>query len=216
MGEDMGRILSLTDGVFAFSLTLLVLSLVVPMFPTDGKSLAEISGRLGFLLSRESGAFLGYVFVFVMIAIWWTAHHRVFRWIIRYDDILVGLNLAILLEIAIMPFVLNVFINYTDTTLAVVLFAFIEMATGLTLALLWFYASWHHRLIRRAVPVAEVRWMQGRLFLTPLIFAASIGVAFVSVTGAELVWIGVLVIQRFTTFSQVSRAADAIPPPTKP
>ncbi len=215
-GEDMGRILSLTDGVFAFSLTLLVLSLVVPVFPVSGKSVEEISGRLGFLLSQHLGAFLGYVFVFVMIAIWWTAHHRVFRWIVRYDDILVWLNLAVLLEIAVMPFVLNVYINYSDTRVAVILFALIECATGLTLALLWFYASWHHRLIRRSVPVSEVRWMQGRLFLTPLVFAISIGVAFVSLTGAEVVWIGVLVVQRFTWYSQAMRAIRAAPPPPEP
>jgi hypothetical protein len=42
-GEDMGRILSLTDGVFAFSLTLLVLSLAVPIFPV---TLGEPAGHV--------------------------------------------------------------------------------------------------------------------------------------------------------------------------
>jgi uncharacterized membrane protein len=210
-GEDMGRILSLTDGVFAFSLTLLVLSLVVPDIPTMGMTAEQVSGRLGYLLRQDYGAFLGYAFVFVMIAIWWTAHHRLFRWIVRYDDLLVALNLALLLEIAIMPFVLNVYINYTDTKVAVVLFAFIECVTGLTLALIWFYASWHHHLIRKSVPASDIRWMQYRTLLTPVIFAISIGVAFVSVEGAEVVWIGALVIQRFTGYSQLVRAKHEKP-----
>lgn len=212
-GEDMGRILSLTDGVFAFSLTLLVLTLATPMFTTTmGEPEAQISGHLGFLLRQDYGTFLGYVFAFVMISIWWMAHHRLFRNIVRYDDILVGLNLALLLEIAVMPFVLRVYIMYTSTQVAVVLFAVIQLTTGLTLALIWLYASWRHRLIRRSIPVSDIRWMQYRTLLTPLVFALSIGVAFVSVTGAEITWIGALLVQRFTWYSQLIRALHAVPP----
>jgi uncharacterized membrane protein len=212
-GEEMGRILSLSDGVFAFSLTLLVLTLTVPVITNPALSVSQVSNRLGFLLGREYGTFLGYVFVFVMIAIWWTAHNRLFRWIVRYDDVLVGLNMAVLLEIAIMPFVLRVYINYASTEVAVILFSLIELATGLTLSLLWFYASWNHRLIRRSIPVSDVRWLQYRTLLTPAIFAISIGVALVSVTGAEIVWVGALVIQRFTGYS---RAIHGTPGPPSP
>jgi uncharacterized membrane protein len=209
----MGRILSLTDGVFAFSLTLLVLSLTVPVITSPNLSTAQVSSRLAYLLGQQYGTFLGYVFVFVMIAIWWTAHNRLFRWIVRYDDILVGLNMALLLEIAVMPFVLRVYISFADTRVAVLLFSVIELVTGLTLTLIWWYASWHHRLIRRTIPVSDVRWMQYRTLLTPAIFAISIGVAFVSVVGAELVWIGALVIQRFTWYSLWVRGKQDPPSP---
>jgi uncharacterized membrane protein len=206
--EDMSRILSLTDGVFAFSLTLLVLTLVVPMFtigPTE--SPAQVSGRLGYLLQQDYATFLGYVFVFVMIAFWWTAHQRLFRNIVQYDDVLVALNMALLIEIAVMPFVLDVYVRYSDTQVAVVLFAFIEMATGLTLSLIWLYASWHHRLIRKSIPDSDIRWLQYRTLMTPAIFALSIGVAFVSITGAEVIWIGALVVQRYDWYRQLIRGA---------
>jgi TMEM175 potassium channel family protein len=103
----------------------------------------------------------------VTISIWWSAHHRLFRHIVRHDDILVGLNLALLLEIGVMPFVLKVSIMYAYTQDAVILFSLIQVATGLTLSLLWFYASRHHRLIRRSIPESDVRWMQYRTLLTP-------------------------------------------------
>ena len=35
-GEDMGRILSLSDGIFAFAMTLLVINLAVPTRPLGG------------------------------------------------------------------------------------------------------------------------------------------------------------------------------------
>jgi uncharacterized membrane protein len=206
--EDMSRILSLSDGVFAFSLTLLVLTLAVPAI-NPALSPAQMSGRLGYLLGQDYQTFLGYVFVFVMIAIWWAAHQRLFHSIVRFDDVLVGLNMALLLEIAVMPFVLDVFVKYSDTRVAVVLFAFIEMITGLTLGLIWFYASWRRRLIRRTIPDSDIRWLQYQTLLTPAIFAISIGVAFVSVLGAELVWIGALVIQRFTWYRQLIRGLRA-------
>ncbi|MGC2288564.1 MAG: TMEM175 family protein [Thermoplasmata archaeon] len=201
-GEDMSRILALTDGVFAFSLTLLVLSLVVPAFTTfSGEPAAQISGRLGFLLRQELGSFFGYVFVFVMIAVWWSAHHRIFRWIVRYDDVLVGLNLALLMEIAVMPFVLKVYITYASTPVAVILFALIQLASGLTLSFIWLYASRGYRLIRRTIPVYDVRWMQYRTYLTPAVFAISIGVVFINVDAAQIVWIAALFAQRFTWFA---------------
>jgi uncharacterized membrane protein len=208
-GEDMSRILSLTDGVFAFSLTLLVLTLAVPSITNPALTSAQVSGRLGYLLQQDYGTFLGYVFVFVMIAVWWNAHQRIFRNIVRYDDFLVGLNLALLLEIAVMPFVLDIFIRYSNTEVAVLLFSFIQMGTGLTLALIWVYASWNHRLIRKNIPDEDIRWMKYRSLFTPAIFAAAVGVALVSVTGAEITWIGALVIQRFTWYRELVRSLHA-------
>ncbi|MCI4320299.1 MAG: DUF1211 domain-containing protein [Thermoplasmata archaeon] len=207
----MGRILALTDGVFAFSLTLIVLSLAVPMITVaPGESPSQVSGRLGYLLGQDYGTFIGYVFVFVMIAVWWLTHHRLFRYIVRYDEFLIGLNLALLLEIAVMPFALKVYIDYTDTQDAVILFAVIQAATGFTMALIWYYASWRHRLIRRTIPVDDVRWLGRRIVLTPLVFIVSIGVSFVSVTGAELTWIGALVVQRVNWWATAIRAAHEI------
>ena len=209
----MGRILSLSDGVFAFSLTLLVLTLAVPVITNPALSVSQVSGRLGYLLRQQYTTFLGYVFAFVMIAIWWSAHNRLFRWIVRYDDLLIGLNMALLLEIAVMPFVLRVYIDYTDTQVAVILFALIELVTGLTLSLIWFYASWQHRLIRRTIPVSDIQWMQYRTLITPAVFAVSIAIALVSILGAEIVWVGALLAQRFTGYSRAIREARTSPSP---
>lgn len=56
-GEDLGRIISLSDGAFAFALTLLVLT--VPSFDVTGLTSAQVSGHLGALLRGDYPAFLG-------------------------------------------------------------------------------------------------------------------------------------------------------------
>lgn len=196
-GEDLGRIISLTDGVFAFALTLLVLGLAVPMVGTAGLSNAQISGQLGAKLQQDWQSFLGYVFAFVMIAFWWTYHHRTFRYIERYDTVLMWANMAILLEIAVMPFVLQVYTTYSNTQVAVVLFAVLQLVTGLTLNFLWRYASSGHRLVDPQLPSAEIRYFADWGLVTPIVFAVSIGVSFFSVEGAEVLWLLSIGVRRW-------------------
>ncbi|MGD0587602.1 MAG: TMEM175 family protein [Thermoplasmata archaeon] len=196
-GEDLGRIISLTDGVFAFALTLLVLGLTVPSFTTTGLSNDQVSRHLGNLLQADWQSFLGYVFAFVMIAVWWTYHHRTFRYIERYDTVLMWLNMAILLEIAVMPFVLQVYTSYASTQVAVILFAVMQAATGLTLNVLWRYASSGHRLVDPKLEPAEIRYFANWGLVTPVVFVFSIGVSFLSVEAAEAVWILSIVLRRW-------------------
>jgi len=193
-GTDLSRIISLSDGVFAFALTLLALSLAVPVvsskIPPD-----RVSSNLAFLLQHDYNAFLGYAFAFIMIGVWWVVHQRTFNYIARYNSTLIWFNMAILLQIAVMPFVLSVFTNYGDTQTAVGLFAFIQVSLGITTASLWDYAR-RAELIQPNVPEPIAIYFSRRGWYTSAIFAISIGITFVSVTAAELSWIAVFVVQR--------------------
>jgi len=198
-GEDIGRIISLSDGVFAFALTLLVLGLTVPVINTTGLSHSQVSGGLGNQLQADWVKFLGYAFAFVMISLWWMVHHRTFRYIQRYDFVLMWLNMMVLLEVAVMPFVLQVFTSYSDTQIAVVLFAFMQLATGLTINALWRYASRGHRLIDPGLPAAEISYFANRGVLPAIAFGGSILISFVSVSWAEYFWLVPLVLNRLAS-----------------
>jgi uncharacterized membrane protein len=193
-GEDLGRIISLSDGVFAFALTLLVISLTVPTIPSTAHlSAAQISGRLGAALQSDYPAFVGYAFAFFLIANWWLVHHRMFASVRRYDMTLVWVNIVILLEVAAMPFVLSVYSAYSDTQVAVALFAGEQGLTGATFAILWWYATENHRLVDPALDRRHIRYTRLRGVLAPAVFGLSIAVSFVNVTLAEFVWIGVFI-----------------------
>jgi len=199
-GTDLSRIISLSDRVFAFALTLLALSLAVPSLgDIGGLSNQEVSGRLAAALQRDYTAFYGYAFAFVMIALWWVNHHRIFRFIERYDTTLIWLNLLLLLQIAVMPFVLNVFTTYGDTQTAVGLFSAVQASCGFTLGAVWYWASRDRRLIDPKLDPRIIHYFRVRGALIPFFFLIAIGVTYVSVTGAELVWIGALISQRYTS-----------------
>ena len=195
-GEDLGRILALSDGVFAFALTLLVLSLTVPSIATNGRSPSQVSRELFSALGGDWHVFLGYVFCFAMIAIWWTAHHRTFRYLQRYDRTLIRLNLVLLLEIAVMPFVLEVYVAYPETQTAVVLFAVLQAVAGLTLNSLWTYATTGHRLVSRSLDAEAIRRAQAWGWVTPAVFLVSAGVSVFSVDAPQYSWVAVFVVQR--------------------
>ncbi len=194
-GEDVSRIISLSDGVFAFALTLLALTLAVPKVAAGIPS-GQVSSNLAFLLQQDWASFLGYVFAFVMIGLWWIVHVRTFQFIGRFDSALVWLNMAMLLQIAVMPFVMNVYNTYSSTQVAVALFASIQVGLGVTSTLMWDYAR-RAKLLKPNVP-ADIAWAYSRRgWLVAAVFAGSIGVSFFSLGAAEATWILVFFVQRF-------------------
>ncbi|HXW66917.1 MAG TPA: TMEM175 family protein [Thermoplasmata archaeon] len=191
-GEDLGRIVSLSDGVFAFAMTLLVLSLAVPSLhpPTEG--------GLVHALQTDWPTFVGYAFAFVMIAIWWIVHNRTYQYIARFDSGLVWLNMILLMQIAVMPFVLSVYTTYSDLKVAVDLFSLLQITLGLTTTGIWLYAR-HHHLAKPDTPAAASRYFVRRGLFSAAVFAGSIGLSFVSTEAAQLSWVAIFFVQRFLT-----------------
>ena len=130
-GSDMSRIISLSDGVFSFAMTLLIINLALPAV-----SQASSSPTIGTYLSQLEPRMLDYGLAFVVVASWWGEHHRIFSAIRRYDSRLMVLNLYFLLLISVTPFILALVFafgphNFTDrrssAIIAVGLFGGVEM-----------------------------------------------------------------------------------------
>ncbi len=190
-GTDISRIIGLSDGVFAFALTLLVLQLTVPqaLCSTVPQDSADCARNVLHSLAGDYTTFVLYVFTFGMIGLWWTAHHRVFRFIGKYDNPLIWLNLTFLLTIAVMPFVLGVFSAYPQTSTAVMLFAGTSAASGLLMFGIWDHAA-RAKLLSEEADEAIVKYIRLRYIVMPSVFLASLPVALVSATGAEVIWVG--------------------------
>lgn len=190
-GEDLSRILSISDGIFAFAMTLLVLNLTGLSFLACGQSgnPACSNSLLISSLGNTYDAFIGYATVFLIIALYWTIHHRTFRYIERYDWMLMWLNIAFLLTIAFMPFVLEVYNRFSDSAVAVVLFSLTSASTGLLLGAIWYHASGSGHLVDPKLPQRVINYYRLRGWVIPLIFIATVPIAFVSPAIASYCWI---------------------------
>ncbi|TGE26475.1 TMEM175 family protein [Hymenobacter metallicola] len=92
------RVILFTDAVFAIAITLLVIEIKVPELHHPRE--IDVLNVLLRLIPR----FVGFFLSFFIIAIYWLAHHRIFRFVQRLDNKLLWLNLLFLLSIILMPF----------------------------------------------------------------------------------------------------------------
>ena len=181
---EFGRVLAFTDGVFAIAITLLVLSIEVPA-GLPGRELTE------YLIETWPQVF-AYFLSFAVIGNFWVAHHRFFQTLHGADRRLVMLNLAYLSLLVLVPFPTELLGDYSERTDAVVLYAAVVGTTALLgwLMVRYTLSGGHVRPEARAAVAAS-----GSL-VPPLVFYASIPVAFVSPLAAKLVWLGLLVDAR--------------------
>jgi uncharacterized membrane protein len=96
---QLERLILFTDAVFAIAITLLAIEIKVPELH-EVHSEKEVINAVLHLIPR----FVGFFVAFFVIAIYWVAHHRVFRYVYQYTNGLIWLNVFFLLSIVLMPF----------------------------------------------------------------------------------------------------------------
>ena len=181
--RGLDRIIGISDGVFAFSLTLLALDLVVPDL------MSEQSGLLMNSLLDESTRFLYFFLTFIITSAYWSSHHRIFRFIRRYDGILMRLNIFFLLFITLMPFITKLINEHGHIQDAVIIAAIGYAIPGFLLALIWHYSSLNYRLIDSRIPSDFARLTRIKNYVTPIIFISSIPLTFIKPSYGLYFWI---------------------------
>ena len=177
--EGIGRILALSDGVFAIGITLLILEIAIPA-TTSAVGLPK--ALLG-LWPR----YLAYVLSFLVIARFWMTHRLAFRLIARDDAVLVWLNLLLLMFIAFLPFPTAVVGAHAGSPAAAVLHSTSAGLASTASAAYWWCASGRGRLLRPDVGRAQIRAMRARGLSGPVLFALTLPIAVFAPYIAEVV-----------------------------
>jgi uncharacterized membrane protein len=97
---EKSRIEALTDGIFAVSMTLLVLELKLPDHPPLGGPPLEWETVLAFLEPRASS----YVVSFFVLCVFWMGHMRLMRLVRHVDHRFLWLSLLFILATTFVPF----------------------------------------------------------------------------------------------------------------
>lgn len=136
------RLETLTDGIFAIAMTLLVFGLSIPN---------DQPGKLQSNLLSLLPSVLSVIVSFIILGVVWVATHTEFQYIRRADHVLIWLNLFFLLFVALVPFSAGVLGHYTDQPIAKILYG-----SNLLVCLLFHYGMWRHATRERHLVDADL------------------------------------------------------------
>jgi len=140
------RIVLFSDAVFAIAITLLIIEIKVPVFP-KGMPVTEQAflEQLGLLFPK----FMGFIFSFFLISLYWTIHHKMFGYVVNYNGKLVWLNLLFLFSIVLMPFSTAVYSEYSSAEYIQLIFPYFIYVFNICLTgfLISFYVACRSRSV---------------------------------------------------------------------
>jgi uncharacterized membrane protein len=169
------RLEAITDGIFAVTMTLLVLDLKLP--DVTGATPREAMARL----VEQLPHFDDYVISFVVLCVFWLAHLRLLRRVGDIDASFTWLNLAFLLFTTFVP-PLTAFIGHnSEQPVAAVLYGINLILILLCEALMWRRAA--HHLVNESVTDAEALWrfMRWRFLMAALVIVLGMVAALVEI-----------------------------------
>jgi uncharacterized membrane protein len=143
-GISTQRIEALTDGIFAFAMTILVLDFSVALI---SKEVAH--GELLPTLIKLLPHFYGYVLSFFVLGMLWSGHRIEFYSIQRSDGALVLLSTTYLIFITFIPFLTVLIGKFFLAPLPLLLYSINFLLILICRAAIWLYATAGFRLVDR-------------------------------------------------------------------
>jgi uncharacterized membrane protein len=147
-----------------------------------------VSAHLGPALWEMLPKFAGHVVSFAIMGIYWVGHHNQMMHVRRHDRAYLWLTILFLLCVASMPFPTALLIRYRGQQLAVIVYAASLIAAGLSLDLLWWYATRRHHLVSLSMEPEFIRFVHRRILTAPVFYMLAILISFFSVPVAELIF----------------------------
>jgi len=186
---DTKRLETLVDGIFAIAMTLLVLGLAVPKI--NGPLSNEVVTNAIFNLIPN---FISLVVSFLLLAIFWKIHHRIFKLINLMNGTLLWINVIWLLFIVLVPFSATLTGNYGQFTISNVIFNLNMLGIASLLYLNWHYAD-HKNFIEEKVDAEQIAFTKIVNFSFILIAVLALALSFVIPEYSQIVYIIMLPIE---------------------
>ncbi len=177
------RLEALTDGIFAFSMTLLVLFIETPKIHH-----LHSPQQLQTYLIEQYPQFVSYLITFLLLANFWIIHHNISRFITKTNYVNLWLNITFMLVIVLLPFASMIIGDYPVAWGSIFLFISNLFLICFLLLLIWLNASCNKRLINPNVDPTRVTDITNQLLIGVFFSFISIIVSFFSHTLALYVY----------------------------
>jgi uncharacterized membrane protein len=176
------RIEVLTDGIFAVVMTLLVLDISVPQISSHyaiGNVAAgtELVKRLFDLWPKM----LSFGISFVILAIYWVAHHRQFHYIKHSNRALIWINMMFLMAICLIPFSTSLLGEYRELEISTLVYGGNSIVISSLLYVQWRYVTTSHqgRLLDENLDPISKTTLSRRTLLGIIVYLIATGFSFV-------------------------------------
>lgn len=169
------RVETLSDGIFAIILTLLVLEVKVPKLMEPNSS-----RELGLALWKLTPKIWSWMISFLMVCVIWVNHHRLFDYVQYVPHSLFWLNANLLLWCSLIPFPTAVLGDYINNPLAGSLFGFILSLMALAFYLMRLYMLRHPEILKPMVDLTQLRRATHQsLILGPMMYLSGAITSFI-------------------------------------
>jgi uncharacterized membrane protein len=129
------RICTLIDSIYAFAMTLLVITIDIPSKYVHAHDIAPVYP----ILLSVIPDLVHYFIAFVMLAILWYFEHQQFQHLRHLDRPLLCMNMASLVFVCLIPFSTNIAGDYPFDTLGAIVFELNILVIGMMAFTQWIY-----------------------------------------------------------------------------
>lgn len=165
------RLEALTDGIFAIAMTIMVVTIQIPIGPIHTTDL---------FVQTASGIvpkYALYFLSFLLLAVFWVDHHM-FYMVKKTNFTLIWLNIFWLMFIALLPLSTSIIAQFPQHQLAQLIFDFNLLFIGLFFYLIWKYSVNKDLISEKVKPYYP--YITRSLTFMPIIITIAIIVSFVS------------------------------------
>jgi len=207
-GQSLDRLTSLSDGLFAVAMTLLVLDVRVPA----GLAASASEHGLWDALLKLGPSFAAYLLSFTMLGTFWLAQHTLLTILGRCDRTLTWIHLGFLFVVTMLPFSATLLAHYVHLRLAVGVY-------WLNILLLGVMLEWSARYGRGALlsgdgPArARLTTFRRRILIAQSLYALAAAICLVN---PEASVAALAVVQLYFIVSPRLRRRQATPPAGTP
>lgn len=164
-GQNVERLAALSDGVFAFAMTLLVLDLKAPA----SEAIRSEQG-LWLALTALGPKLLMYVMTFLTLGIFWVGQQSQLNHLERSDRDLSWIHLVFMFFVTMTPFSTQLLADFIGYRVALIIYWLNILGLGATLYVSWICAA-HSGLVKDEIPREISSAIKKRILIAQSLYA---------------------------------------------
>lgn len=180
---DSGRLASLTDGIFGFSMTILATNLAIPEYLK-----IATNSQLNQILLMQQHKFFEYMLSFILLAVFWAISLKHFQVTKRTNGPHVWINIILLMFIVMIPFASSVTGNFPDDKLASIFFSLNLFIVGILFLVNWLYLCANTHLLDEKQDMHKNLGVK-RLMVIPLASLVAIVLSLMDISSTHYIFL---------------------------